>query len=261
MTLGTKLTTATQSAGDNSTAIATDAFVLANAGVSTSTQTIWDQDKPPASANALDVELAGASSLSAWPGAWTVAAAGTFDSPVYPSTTPGLLSMQMTGGAWRGYRVAIPAGDFNIAMCAGAFGIDSDFSLVGLGISNATTIDGGGVGNSLWMELGRRTTWGVRYNTLVSSAFATPKSDTTHLVHQGIVMFIRRVGTTYTVGWSPDGRRRIEYTTTLSYTPSNFHVAAFSSQGTDAMEWIRWVRYLASGTATAYGGSRVVLCQ
>lgn len=214
----------------------------------------WSPHKPPASANALDVEFASSSSINAWPAGWTVSSSGDFPSAVFPATEPSRFSTQDTAGAWKGRYAACPAGDFNFAAFVQVH-TDTNFSLGSIGIIPGTAVGAFGLGaNAVQMYAGQHSTSGKAIYVENTSSFIA-NFQTNHIVESGVVIWVRRVGSNWYWGWSADGLLGPEAGPFTGYAPTNIEVCAYSTRGANAVTVFRWVRVVTgTGARQKWGG-------
>lgn len=214
---------------------------------------VWSPHKPPASANALDVEFAGSSSISAWPAGWTASASGDFPNAVFPNTDPGRFSTQDTVATFKGRYATCPAGDFNLAAYVAVQCDQANYALASIGIIPSTTVGGFGLGANaaqMWagynggFKMAVENTGGLIQDWGAQSAPAT-----------GVVMWVRRSGSNWFWGWSIDGQKGPEAGPFTGYSPTNIHVASINSRGVGAVNVFRWVRVItSSGARQSWGG-------
>lgn len=231
------------------TDIATQAELAAASG----NLPVWSPHKAPASANALDVEFASSSSISAWPAGWSAASGGDFLNAVFPATDPGRFSTTDTGGGWKGRVAAVPAGDFNLAMYVQVFGPNATFTLAAVGVHTAGTIALPNVNNQQFYAGYHSTFGGYGLGAETSSGFLVSWGVQHIVPAHGVVIYVRRVGGNYFYGWTPDGLKGIESTAATPSGVTHISVGAYSSQG--GMSVIRWVRVVSSsGARQSWGG-------
>jgi hypothetical protein len=212
----------------------------------------WNPNVPPGSANALDVEFASDTTISAWPAGWTAQPQGDFQNPLFPSSEKGRFSSWHNAAGWKGRYATCPAAgtDFSLAAHLAVQAVPVQFSLFGIGLGTATNAASGSycafyagqhnsfstVAPGLGMEVGGAITvnWGQQPATA-----------------RGVVMYIRRVSTTYTCGWTIDGQRGPESTFTPGFTPAYMHLLMYSDRSSVAMHEYFWVRHLSGSGAGA----------
>lgn len=203
---------------------------------------VWSPHKPPASANALDVEFASSSSISSWPAGWTASSLGDFQNQTFPSTEPGRFSTWSLTGAWRGQYATVPAGDFNLAAFVQVIGDSANTFLCSIGIIPGTAVGGFGLGaNAAQIYAG----YNGGYQIAVENTGGVIQSwGATQAGVMGVVLYVRRVGSNWFWGWTPDGLLGVESAAFTGYSPSKIQVASLSSRGGNAVSIIRWVRVI-----------------
>ena len=218
--------------------------------------TIWDPEKPPGSPSSYDIEYCGTSALSAWPAPWTAMASGGFNNEIFPATEPTQYSAQITGGAWKGYSCLLPAGDFNLGIRCAAFGANANYGLVGIGIGNNANATGSTTQYSI--VAGYHSSnggFGIYgdYQGAIGDAWGAE-----HAVMRGVTLWMRRVGSVYTAGWSPNGLRGVEATSrTPAWSGTHMMIVGYGSQ--TIAQIIKWVRFVGgTGTRQTWGGTRAV---
>lgn len=230
-------------------------LLLDATGSSTAGETfkVWDVDKPPATPHALDLEFAGSNTIAAMPATWTPTAVGAFDNTVFPAVEPGRLAFKNTTG--RGYYAALPAGDFNFAMHCGSYGINAALALCGIAVAAANALGSQYYAISAGYAAVAAGEWNV-FTDLNNGTFTSLGRD--EAIQKGVVIWIRRVGTALTAGWSIDGRVGPELTSvTPAWAPAFLHIHGNTTQ--NDYSFIKWVRFTqVSGTRQVWGGFRQI---
>lgn len=225
------------------------------------TYTTWDPDAPPATPHALSTEFDGTTAAFDtafqkvnWP------TTGYSVNQLPPNGTPGALYAEIGQGSGYVQRHALldlPAGDFFIATRVEHHGTydEGASSYVGLSLTDgATAGQGNQVCAALDWDSGKKdfTRWCGRYQGFAGGNLAGPTGYYYERCHNhGQVIWFRREGGVYTVGFSQTGVPGEENYKTFSpgFTPTKYGVWFRN----DSTQWIcgswMYLRYFPSATA------------
>jgi len=232
-----------------------DDAVLGSAGTPYS---YWDADKAPTSPTSEDDEFNTAGAID---GKWTtVNWASATTTPNVNQTVPGALYIAVTNDQpFIAAVQAIPAGDFCIvAKCKTVDQQASpnhnigmllaDGASAGAGSQTVLIIDGGYSTQESWSALYAATNY-ANIGAGVASGYGPPN----------LYGRIRRSGSTYYWGWSPDGMLWSEFTSAPGYTPTHFGLFINTAAAGLVECSFDFFRYEATATPTATkGGTRTI---
>lgn len=209
------------------------------------TYTYWDPDAPPASPSSLDDEFDGAG-LDA---KWTLV--NTPTSYSVNGTIPGALSVENVSltNTLPCFMQSLPVGDFCIvtkfAISNGATSANSGCGLI---LSDGLSTSSSNQATLFFQKYSSNSdycasyTW-TKFNTIGSNLGSRYQSATRYLR-------IRRSGTSYYWGASPDGKTWEEWAYNPTFTPTHVGLMTYCNQSSPVMTSFEFFRYFSSATAT-----------
>lgn len=209
----------------------------------------WDPDFPPSSPSALDDEFAGSALDSRWIGINTSSATLLVANGMLKVRAP-------SGGILGSILQALPSGDFT-AITKLSESITSDSSSLGIGvlISSSNVAGSGSQMAAAYGAYGQQ----APYSQLLSmSNFGNPSANFYGRQNQPVrYLKIRRVGSNYYWGVSPDGLIWNDLNFTPSFTPGFIGLCWVNSSDVAANFGFEFFRIFQSGAAEVVPGSWV----